>query len=279
MNIKTIKHAVKSFVAALKTKNIVAIPQVTDLNGLLKDRVALVLGGSGGIGFAIAKSFHESGCKVIIAGTNENKLSACLSEMNGTAKSIVINMLDVKTFNSKIKEAVSYYGKIDIVVNSAGVHSTKAMTDFMNVTEQEYDMIMNVNLKGCYFFMQTVAKYMVENKIKGHILNISSSVCAEPAWSPYRLSKLGIKGLTLGMAQKLSPYGIIVNCIAPGSTATPLLDVKDGDTIYTDDNILKRYILPLEVTQYAKLLVSDLGNMIVGDTLFISGGRGTFDIR
>lgn len=120
---------------------------------------------------------------------------------------------------------------------------------------------------------------MVDNKIKGHILNISSSVQNEPAWSPYRLSKWGIKGLTSGLAEKLLPYGIIVNAIAPGSTATNLLGVKDGDSIYTDDNLIGRYIMPDEVATYAKLLVSELGNMVVGDTVYISGGRGTITIR
>lgn len=120
---------------------------------------------------------------------------------------------------------------------------------------------------------------MVNNKIKGHILNISSSTGAEPAWSPYRLSKLGVEGFTRGLAQTLTPYGITVNAIAPGSTATNLLGYSNGDSIYTADNVVGRYIMPDEVASYAKILVSDLGNMVVGSTLYVSGGRGTYDIR
>lgn len=149
----------------------------------------------------------------------------------------------------------------------------------MEVEEKDYDSIMDINLKGTYFVTQKVAKHMVANRIHGHILNISSSTALEPAWSPYRLSKWGIKGMTLGLAQQLQPYGIIVNAIAPGSTATKLLGFKEGDSIYSADNGNHRLTLPSEIAEYAKLMVSGLGDMIVGDTLYISGGRGTIDRR
>lgn len=149
----------------------------------------------------------------------------------------------------------------------------------MEVGDNDYDSIMNINLKGIYFVTQMVAKHMVENKIHGHILNISSSTALEPAWSPYRLSKWGIKGMTQGFAQQLQPYGIIVNAIASGSTATSLLGFKDGDSIYTENNNNHRLTMPCEVAEYAKMMVSSLGDMIVGDTLYISGGRGTIDRR
>ena len=178
-----------------------------------------------------------------------------------------------------IDTAISIYGKIDVLVNSAGIHSTKSLHGYFDVDEEEFDSILTVNLKATYFVTQLTAKYMVENKIKGHILNISSSVANEPAWSPYRLSKWGIKGLTLGVAQQMLPHGITVNAIAPGSTATNLLGVSEGDSIYTEDNEVGRYVMPNEIAMYAKLLVSDAGNMVVGDTIYISGGRGIVTIR
>ena len=95
----------------------------------------------------------------------------------------------------------------------------------------------------------------------------------------YRLSKWGIKGMTLGVAQQMLPYGITVNAIAPGSTSTNLLGVSDGDSIYTEDNEVSRYAMPDEIATYAKLLMSDAGNMVVGDTIYISGGRGLVSIR
>ena len=120
---------------------------------------------------------------------------------------------------------------------------------------------------------------MKDHGVKGHILIISSSRGSEPAWSPYGLSKWGTNGMVKGLAQVMIQYGIVVNGIAPGPTATDLLGVKEGDSIYTTENVIGRYAKPLEISAYAKLLVSDLGDMVVGEMLHISGGRGCFDIR
>lgn len=275
--LKKLKRIITGTVVALKSKNYVPI-QHTVNGDLLKDKVALITGGSGGIGFAIAKAFLESGCKVIIAGINEKKLSSKLEELGG-GKSVILNLSSIKGIEESVGEAIAIYGHIDILVNSAGIHSTKVFENFMEVEEKDYDSIMDINLKGTYFVTQNVAKHMVAIKIHGHILNISSSTALEPAWSPYRLSKWGIKGMTLGFAQQLQPYGIIVNAIAPGSTATKLLGFKEGDSIYSADNGNHRLTLPSEIAEYAKLMVSGLGDMIVGDTLYISGGRGTIDRR
>lgn len=281
MNVKTIKHAIKSFAAALKTKNIVPIEHCVDEKKILQGHVALITGGSGGIGYAISKSFLESGCKVIIAGTNVNKLKHCTERLGGgdNISYIVLDLYEISTMSEKIENAGKIFGKIDILVNSAGIHSTRAMTDFFNTTEEDFNNILNINLKGTYFISQAICKYMLDNKIRGHILNISSSTGAEPAWSPYRLSKLGVEAFTRGLAQTVTPYGITVNGIAPGSTATNLLGYKKGDSIYTEDNDVGRYIMPDEIASYAKILVSDLGNMVVGNTLYVSGGRGTYDFR
>lgn len=275
--LKKLKRIITGTVVALKSKNYVPI-QHTVKGDLLKDKVALITGGSGGIGFAIAKAFLDSGCKVIIAGTNEKKLSSKHEELGG-GKSVILNLSSIKGIEESVGEAIAIYGHIDILVNSAGIHSTKVFENFMEVEEKDYDSIMDINLKGTYFVTQNVAKHMVANKIHGHILNISSSTALEPAWSPYRLSKWGIKGMTLGFAQQLQPYGIIVNAIAPGSTATKLLGFKEGDSIYSADNGNHRLTLPSEIAEYAKLMVSGLGDMIVGDTLYISGGRETIDRR
>ncbi|MGN1282519.1 MAG: SDR family NAD(P)-dependent oxidoreductase [Limosilactobacillus sp.] len=282
MDLKKIKHIVKSVTTTLKTKNVVPIQEITDNENVLTGKVALITGGSGGIGFAIAKKFIKSGCNVIIAGRHSEKLIQCcniLENMGGEAKWIILDFNKPASFTAEIEKAVQFYGHIDILVNSAGVHSTKSLTNFYNITKEEYDNILNTNLRGTYFISQVVAKYMIDNKIKGHILNISSSTGAEPAWSPYRISKLGIEGFTKGLAQTLTKQGITVNGIAPGSTATGLLGYKAGDSIATFDNEKGRYVVPSEIAEYAKILVSTLGDMVVGETLYVSGGRGTYDIR
>ena len=277
--LKKTKFIMKNFISIFKAKQVIPVPHPTNLSQILEKKVALITGGSGGIGFAIAKSFVESGCKVIISGTNKEKLEDCCSKLGKNSKYIVLNLLNTNEINGKINEASKMFGKIDILVNSAGVHSTKMINDFLEVSEEEYDSIMGINLKGTFFICQAIGNYMIENKIKGHILNISSSVALEPAWTPYRLSKWGIKGFTLGLADKLLQYGIIVNAIAPGSTATNMLGFKEGNSIFTEDNRVGRYVMPDEIATYAKFMVSDLGDMIVGDTLYIAGGRGTVDVR
>ena len=115
---------------------------------------------------------------------------------------------------------------------------------------------------------------MIDNGIKGNILLVSSQKALEPSWSPYRLSKLGISGITKGIAQRLAPYGIVVNAIGPGPTATAMVDLGVNGSIYTNENVLKRYIMPEEVAEYALLLVSQLGKLIIGDTIYVTAGEG-----
>lgn len=263
----------------ISQKEKIPIITIKDESRLLEGKVALILGGSGGIGFAIANKFLDSGCKVIIAGTSKNKLEKIIKNINNdNLKYIVIDMCDISKFKMNLEESVAMFGKIDILVNSAGIHSTNPIQDYFNFSEEEYDKILEINLKGNFFFTREVANYMIKNKIKGHILNISSSTALEPAWSPYRLSKWALNGFTKGLADRLLEYGIIVNGIAPGSTATKLLNYEDGQSITTKDNPINRYIMPEEVAEYAKMLVSELGDMIIGETILISGGRGNIYI-
>ena len=278
MSIKQkVKNILKMSVSVMRDREIIPILRPVDSEHMLRGKVAIVTGGSGGIGYAIAKSFIESGCKIIITGTNEDKLKQCCKDLGDNAKYITLNLNDVSSFGEKVEEAAKIFGTIDVLVNSAGIFSTK--NDFLHVEEEEYDNIMNVNLKGTYFICQAVANYMVLNKIKGHILLISSQSALEPAWSPYRLSKCGVKGVTLGLAQQLLPYKIIVNAIAPGPTATIMQGYNKGESIRTDGNPVGRFTMPDEIAIYAKYLVSNLGDMIIGDTLYISGGRGITDVR
>lgn len=251
------------------------IPQMVEENKLLEGKNAIITGGSGGIGFSIADTFIKCGCNVVLTGTNTHKLERCSRQLGDKAKYIQLDLTRPSTFSDKVCEAPNLFGAIDILVNSAGVFSTK--NPFIRVDEEEYDSIMNINLKGTYFFTQAVANHMITNKIKGHILMISSQSALEPAWSPYRLSKCGLNGITKGIAQQLLPYGIVVNGIGPGPTATPMQDYKQGMPIDTYSNPVGRFTMPEEIAEFAKHLVSDMGNMVIGDTIYLSGGRGIID--
>lgn len=126
---------------------------------------------------------------------------------------------------------------------------------------------------------QAISKYMINNKIKGHILNLSSSSALRPAWTAYEMSKWGVRGFTLGAADTLSNYGITVNAVAPGPTATPMLNVKDGNNIAISLNCVKRYAMPNKIASLAVYMCSDMENMIFGDTFYVTGGAGNIISR
>lgn len=142
-----------------------------------------------------------------------------------------------------------------------------------NAESSAYDNVLNTNLKGSFFLSQMFGKYMKENQIKGNILNIASSSSLRPAISAYTLSKWGMRGLTMGLAKSLAPYGITVNGIAPGPTATPMLK-SDNNNITNNSIPLGRFVMPEEIANMAVFLVSDLGRSIIGDIVYMTGGAG-----
>ena len=221
----SIKNIVRSIIRATKKKEIIPIEHPVSENNQFEGKVALISGGTGGIGIAIAKCLKENGCNIIVAGTNEEKLKRIERNLGEEVASIKWDYSKIEDFESKIEDARKIFGKIDIFISSAGVHTENV--GFWNMTPEEYDRVMDINLKGTFFACQAVGKYMMLNNIKGHILLISSSRGSEPAWSPYGISKWGMKGLTKGLAKMLIPHGIVVNTIAPGSTATELIGVKE----------------------------------------------------
>lgn len=196
----------------------------------------------------------------------------------GGLDSLVLDVLDVNSMPDKVREAAELFPekRIDILVNSAGVVSHSG---FANMTVEEYDSIMNINARGTYFMTQAVSKFMIANKIHGHILNVSSSSALRPAWTPYQMSKWAVRGLTLGLADALLPHGIIVNAIAPGPVATPMLGKHEGDSIYNHANPSGRYAVPSEIANLAVFMCSSMGDLIVGDTFYITGGSGTITLH
>lgn len=249
---------------------------------LLTKRCALITGGSSGIGYAIAESFLNNNANVTICGRNKEKLinakEKLINKCRCSEDRIDILSLDISNLN-EINEILTHYlenKKIDIFVNNAGINGGSL---FPNTSEQEYDDILNTNLKGMYFVSQIIVKYMIDNKIEGNILNITSSSALRPGISPYILSKWGERSLTLGMAKKYIPYGIIVNGLAPGSTLTPMLKSNDYEDLNLDYSPSKRYAAPEEIGNLATILVSNIGRMIVGDTIYATGGAGviTYD--
>ena len=240
---------------------------------LLKNKTALIIGGSGGIGTATAKAFVANGCRVVIVGTNESKLKNVCKEIGGNdTQYIVADISKIDQVQTSVDKAVAILEKIDIFVHCAGVHCHES---FGNVTEETWDRVLDINLKSTYFYCQYISEHMIKNNIKGHILNVGSASCAKPGWTPYEISKNAVRAITLGFADKLIPHGIVVNSIAPGPVSTPMLGKVDTSNIAWPGNPTGRMSTPAEIANWILFMVSDMGNMVVGDTFFVSGGSGT----
>ena len=201
--INKIKGLIKLFIP--KKKTIVNIVELQS-NKYLKGRTALITGGTSGIGFAIAKEFLKSGANVVITGRNQERIEIAVHKLQtyGNVYGFVMDNANIRSFEdifANILNALLTKNiiNIDILVNNAGVNY-KGMP---NAIEDEYDKVLDTNLKGAFFLSQMFGKYMVNNKIKGNILNIASSSSLRPADSAYCISKWGIRGLTLGLANLL----------------------------------------------------------------------------
>lgn len=249
---------------------------------LLRNKYALITGGTSGIGFAIARAFLESGASVVIAARRKDKLEDSVKELSSclhsgqSVKAVCLDCSNPQSFSEAIEQAEKEIGCscFDILVNNAGVGGGQ----WGHCGEEDFDRVIDTNLKGAFFLSQSVAERMIQKKVKGNILNVASSSSLRPAVSAYMISKWGIRGLTVGLAKCLIPHGIVVNGIAPGPTATPML-AHDRNDIYLSTNPSGRFVLPEEIANFAVMLCSPAGRMVVGDILYITGGSGvtTFD--
>ncbi len=274
---KTLKTIKKFFKRVFSKKIPVYCPVM--YGDLLKGRVALITGGGSGIGLAIAKSFINNGASVIITGRNKKKLENAVEtlkiEGSKTNSFIKFYCLDISNIDKNVLNKILQENKIDILVNNAGISRGRNIGDTL---EKDFDEVINTNVKGTYFISQEIFNYFKNNNIKGNILNVLSASAQRPVISPYCLSKWSLLGLTKGLAKKGIEHGIVVNGIAPGPTSTQMLP-DSFDNLDLPKLPAERYTLPEEIANISTILVSDLGKMIIGDTIFITGGAAivTYD--
>lgn len=273
-----IKKVLFEVIDRLRRERTVPIIVAQEDKSLLEGKTALVVGGTGGIGEAISYELHRKGCKVIVAGTNENKLREIAAKLGNAIACLKLDLCDVDSFEARLQEAQRAFGgcQIDILINSAGINSP---LPFLEVSERDYDAIMDVNVKGAYFMSQTVARNMIISGIRGHILNVSSASALRPASMPYAISKWAVEGMTKGLADALIDHGITVNGIAPGPVATKMVGFEDLSDISHAKCPAGRFAMPEEIAHLAVELVSGYGDLIVGTTVYVTGGSGTISLH
>jgi NAD(P)-dependent dehydrogenase (short-subunit alcohol dehydrogenase family) len=239
----------------------------------LKNKKILITGGGSGFGFAIAKKFLSEGALVLITGRNQFKLEKALKDLNSVnVFGLVWDISDISIVKGRLTDATRILNGLDIVINKAGVWTPK---HWKQISETEWDDILNINLKGLFFMCQSEAEILRRNKSTGKIINITSIEGIRGGFGPYYASKWGANGLTKGLAKELIEDDIIVNAIAPGMAITdinPSLPKNVEDNAYCPQHRTKRYVLVEEVAELASFLASDSANSIVGQVIAIDGG-------
>ena len=247
-----------------------------DLNG----KVAVVTGASRGLGQYFGRALALAGADLVITSRASESLLDFTKEIESLGRRVLPLSLDVRNQQS-IKEmaeaAYSHYGKIDILVNNAGCNIRKPAVD---VSWDEWDMVVNTNLRGGFFVAQAVAKKMIPAQY-GRVINIGSvtSVAGYAGITPYCASRGGVKQMTMSLADDWGQYGITVNCLAPGWFKTAqtkvLYDNKQWVDYLVDRIPLKRAGHPNDLDGAVVFLASDASAYVTGQTLLVDGGIST----
>jgi 3-oxoacyl-[acyl-carrier protein] reductase len=236
----------------------------------IEGRVAIVTGSASGIGKGVAELLAEEGADVVLADINIDGAQAAASEIierGYTARALFVDVGSPDSIGELIKEIQRVNGKIDILVNNAGVFNAQSVAD---TSVEEWDRIVDTNLRGAHLFSQAVIKIMMANRY-GRIVNIGSMAGLTgglKAGVAYASSKAGIHGMTKCYARYGAPYGVRVNGVAPGLIETDM--TKDWATI--DDIPLQRLGTPLDVARVVFFLVTELSDYVTGQILSVDGG-------
>jgi glucose 1-dehydrogenase len=245
----------------------------------LTGKVAAVTGGDQGIGRAIAERLAKDGADVAICyRKNKKGADEVVENITSTKRRAAAFQADVgKVTDGQyfIEQAVAALGKIDILVNNAGLEKR---ADFWDVTEEDFDAVLNVNLKGMFFVTQAVVRHLRQAGRGGKIINISSvhEELPFPHFASYCASKGGIKMLTRNLAIELAPNGITINSIAPGAIETPINTKLLNDPVKLKELLgkipLGRLGKPEDVAGLASFLASEESDYVTGSTFFVDGG-------
>ena len=250
----------------------------TEISFGLAGRVCIVTGGAQGIGEACIRRFAREGAEVVIADIDDTRGAALATELGGLY--VHCDVGDKAQVDALVAKTVATYGRIDVLVNNAGIFKA---ADFLDVTEADFDTVLRTNLKGSFLVGQAVAREMAKAG-KGSIVNMSSvnAVLTIPTIASYNVSKGGINQLTRVMALSLADKGVRVNAVAPGTIATELaaravLTSDDAKAKIMSRTPMKRLGQPSEIADTVAYLASDAASYITGEIVVVDGGRMTLN--
>ncbi len=266
-----IKNAAKYIVSGHRPQNISIATMHKTPDEAYADKVVLVTGGGKGIGRAIAEKIAQEGGTVLIVGRKKEELEKAVND-SSIKDYYVCDITKIDAAKKLIERVYEKYGKIDVLVNNAGVSLHEK--DFCDVTEESFDLQVDTNLKGSYFFTQAIIKQYIAHKQKEmSVIFISSergSFCDD---TPYGLTKIAINSLTKGLSRRYYKDGIRVNAVAPGVTATDLTGIKENDNMSAPDKASGRYFLADEVAEVVAFVASDYAKCLSGEVINCDAGN------
>lgn len=244
----------------------------------MKEKVVIVTGGSRGIGKGISKVFYEAGAKLVINYRQNEAAAKAFKQSFDDEERIFLSQADVGNQEDRsrlVHEVQDHFGQIDVLINNAGIAAKK---DFLKESEDEFDDIINTNLKGPIFLAKRCAQQMIEKGIKGSIVNITSVSAHTPnGGTSYCAAKAGLLLATKRMAYKLGQHGIRVNSVTPGTVRSDMNrayweGAPDKWAELTQQQPLQRGGEPKELAEAVLFLASDKGSYITGSDLIVDGG-------
>ena len=242
----------------------------------LKDKVAIITGGSRGIGFATAKRFLQEGAAVVITASTPATAEKAVTQLkelfpSASVEGISPNLAQLESVREAFGQIYDRYGRLDILVNNAGMSES---TPFTNYTQELFEKVMDLNVKGVFHASQAAVEYMTRQG-SGVILNTSSmvSITGQPSGFAYPASKFAVNGITVSLARELGPKGIRVNAVAPGITETDMMKAVPKEVIepMIQKIPLRRIGKPEDIANAFVFLASEEASYITGVVLSVDG--------